>query len=374
MPGFLARIACSLLLASALPVVAQVPAPASATTSAATPAASPPAPAAGKAANPAGAVDLVEGDVQVYDANRARRTVKLKDAVNEGDSVVTGTDGELHLNMQDGGYLAVRPNSVMQVMKYQANGNDDDTSVIGIVKGALRSVTGFIGKFNSKNTRIVTPTATIGIRGTDHETLVREESDAFGEAGTYDKVNAGGTFIQTAQGRTDVTPNSAGFAPKAGNAAPRLLARVPTFFKPTRNEHLIEGRHAQIQSKLQQLREQRRQQVIQRNGVASGARAAVSAQRRPLPATQRQAEHQQQVKGSESRQRQAENQKAAPQAMQQRQQAAAEKRQQAAAEVRQKVQAARQQAAANQKARQEKMQEQRNAQQQKRKKPEKEKD
>jgi hypothetical protein len=350
-------------------VLAQTAAPAAAAKSAAAPPAATAAPAAGNPANSAGAVDLVEGDVQVFDPNHTRRTVKLKDAVNEGDSVVTGTDGEIHLNMQDGGYIAIRPNTVMQIMKYQANGNDDDTSVIGIVKGALRSVTGFIGKFNSKNTKIVTPTATIGIRGTDHETLVREDSDASGEAGTYDKVNAGGTFIQTKEGRTDVTPNSAGFAPKAGNAAPRLLARVPSFFKPTRNEHLIEGKHAQIQSKLQQLREQRRQQVIQRNGTAPGARASERAQGRPLPAAQRQAERQEQAKGSELRQRQGENQKAGPQNVQQRQQAAAEKRQQAAAEMKQKVQAARQQAAANQKARQEKMEAQRKAQQQKRKQP-----
>jgi hypothetical protein len=365
MPGFIARIVLPLLLAAALPAFAQTAAPA-----AAAPAVTP---AAGKPVNSAGAVDLVEGDVQVYDTSHARRSVKLKDAVNEGDSVVTGTDGELHLNMQDGGYVAVRPNTVMQIMKYQANGSDDDTSVFGIVKGALRSVTGFIGKFNPRNTKIVTPTATIGIRGTDHETLVREDSDASGEAGTYDKVNAGGTFIQTAQGRTDVTPNSAGFAPKAGNAAPRLLSRIPGFFKPTRNEHLIEGKHAQIQSKLQQLREQRRQQVMQRNGMAPGARAAEKAQGRPLPAAQHQAERQE-VKGSEFRPRQAENQKAGQQAAQKRQQAAAEKRQQAAAEAKQKIQAARQQAAANQKARQEKIEAQRKAQQQKHKKPEKEKD
>lgn len=368
MPGFFARIALPLLLAAAFPALAQTAAPAAATI----PAATAPAPATGKPANAAGAVDLVEGDVQVYDTNRVRRTVKLKDAINEGDSVVTGTDGELHLNMQDGGYLAVRPNTVMQVMKYQANGNDDDSSVMGLVKGALRSVTGFIGKFNSKNTKIVTPTATIGIRGTDHETLVRDENDASGEAGTYDKVNAGGTFIQTAQGRTDVTPNAAGFAPKAGNAAPRLLARVPGFFKPTRNEHLIEGKHAQIQSKLQGLREQRRQQVIQRSGMAPGARATEKGQGRPL-AAQRQTERQEQAKGSASKQRQAENQKAGPQTVQQRQQAGAEKRQQAVAELRQKVQTARQQAAANQQARQEKMEAQRKAQQQKqqqkRKKP-----
>src|SRR5208283_5350001 len=68
-------------------------------------------------------------------------------------------------------------------------------------------------------------------------------------------------------------PNQAGYAPRGG-AKPRVLDHVPGFFKPTKNEHLIEGRHAAMQPKLQQMREQRRQQVQQqRQGTAPGARS-----------------------------------------------------------------------------------------------------
>ena len=214
--------------------------------------------------NVAGVVDFIEGDVRVFDANRTRREIKVRDLVNEGDSVVTGGDGELHLNMQDGGYLAVRPNSTIKIVKYQANGEAGDTSIIGLLKGSLRSVTGFIGKFNARDYKVRTPTATIGVRGTDHETYVVPPNSATGEAGTYEKVNVGGTFIQTPQGRADVAPNQSGFAPHGGKAAPRLLAAVPGFFKATRNERLVEKHRDLMQPKLQQLREQRKQQFLDR--------------------------------------------------------------------------------------------------------------
>ena len=344
MSGLAARIFLPLLLMHAASVFAQDTAPASA---------APAAPAADSAKpNPAGVIELIEGDVRVFDSSQVRRGgVKLKDAVNEGDSVVTGADGELHLNMQDGGYLAVRPNTAMKIMQYRANGDAGDTSVIGMVKGALRSVTGFIGRFNSNRTRIVTPTATIGIRGTDHEAMVLEPNDPAGEAGTYDKVNAGGTFIQTPQGRTDVSQNQAGFAPRGGTAKPRVLDRVPGFFKPTRNEHLIEGRHAQIQPKLQQLREQRRQQVQQLHGTVQSVKpGAARAEKSGNAVVQHQADRQQ-ARAAELQQRQAQSQ-------------------QAIKEQQHKRQAARQQAmAAQQKAREQRIEAQKKAQQKKRKTP-----
>jgi hypothetical protein len=349
-PGIAARIVLPLLLLHAAVAFGQDKAP------------QPAAPAANAAADAAGVIDLIEGDVRVFDANQIRRgAVKLKDAVSQGDSVVTGPDGELHLNMQDGGYLAVRPNTVMKIIQYRAHGDNDDLSVIGMVKGALRSVTGFIGKFNPRSTRIITPTATIGVRGTDHEALVLEPNDPAGEAGTYDKVNAGATFLQTPQGRVDVTPNHAGFAAHDGKAAPRVLDRVPGFFKPTRNERLIEGRHAQLQPKLQQLREQRRQQVQQRQGPPAKAAAAPQrgAGKAAEPANTKAAEQR------ESRQH-------AKASQQQRQ----DQRQKALAEQQQKRQAARQQAiAAQQKARQQRIEAQKKSHQQKRGKPaEKERD
>lgn len=124
----------------------------------------------------------------------------------------------------------------MRFTRYQARGETTDASVIGLLKGAVRSVTGWIGRYNGSSYQIRTPTATIGVRGTDHETLVIPQGQGNDGAGTYDKVNIGGTTMETKHGKVDVEPNRAGFASHRGGARPQLLAQVPRFFKPTRHE------------------------------------------------------------------------------------------------------------------------------------------
>lgn len=211
----------------------------------------------------AGRVDLVEGDVHIYDTRNAVRTVHVNDNVFEGDSIVTGANGEIHITMADTGFIAVRPNTKMAITQYRANGDSQDKGVIGLLVGSFRSISGWIAKYQPKSYEIRTPTATIGIRGTDHEPKVIPEGSSEGDPGTYDKVNAGGTFINTPQGRVDVSENHAGFAPHGGlgaNARPRMLDHVPNFYRPTRNEHFIEGKHAEIQRNLSTKRTERFQQ------------------------------------------------------------------------------------------------------------------
>jgi hypothetical protein len=214
----------------------------------------------------AGKVDLVEGDVHIYDTRNAVRIVHVNDNIYEGDSIVTGADSEIHLTMVDTGFIAVRPNTRMNITQYRANGDAQDKGVIGLLVGSFRSISGWIAKYQPKSYEIRTPTATIGIRGTDHEPKVIPDGSTEGDPGTYDKVNTGGTYIRTPQGTVNVAENHAAFAPFASrggpgaNARPRLLDKVPNFYRPTRNEHLIEGKHAEIQRNLSTRRAERNQQ------------------------------------------------------------------------------------------------------------------
>ena len=215
-------------------------------------------------ADAAGKIDLVEGDVHIYDKDSKARRVKVGDAIAEGESIVTRSDGELHIQMADGGYIAVRPNTKMRIAVFRADGSDDDKGIFGLLVGSFRSITGWIGKHNSRNYQVNTPTATIGIRGTDHEPLVIPEGSKDGEPGTYDKVNSGGSYIQTPHGRVEVAEHKSAFAPHAGTSPPRLLESIPHFFQPTHNEHLLEHRHDAIQHVLDRQRNERRQTVEQR--------------------------------------------------------------------------------------------------------------
>lgn len=216
--------------------------------------------------NPAGSFDLVDGDVRIIDSAKRGRPAKVGDVVVEGDSIESGVGAEAHLAMEDGGQLGVRPNTRLRIVQYKAEGGADDRSVVSLLEGTLRSLSGWIGKFNAKNYAIRTPTATIGVRGTDHETTVIAADRGDGEPGTYDKVNDGATVLTTARGSTEVRPNQAGFVPRSGSQAPRLLDRIPAFFRPARNDKRFDGLHATLSGRLDRVRDDRLRLVRERRG------------------------------------------------------------------------------------------------------------
>ena len=231
--------------------------------------------------NVAGKIELIDGDVRVFDRAKSARRVSVGEPLYEGDGVVTGRNGELHVAMDDGGYLAVRSNTTMSVIAYQAQGRDDDRSIFNLAAGSFRSITGWIGRHNPRAYQVRTQTATIGIRGTDHEPMVVAEGTPGVEPGIYDKVNAGGTYIESTQGhgRIEVTPSRAGFAPLRGKSAPRLLAEVPRLYRPTRNEQRLFNRHQAAAQGANRLREERRR-VLEERRKASEERKDL---RKPNP-------------------------------------------------------------------------------------------
>lgn len=210
----------------------------------------------------AGTIEFIEGDVLFLDAKQLTRRPKLQDPIHQGDSIVTGADGEVHLRMADSGLIAVRPKTRMRIVEFRAEGDAEDRATLGLLEGTFRSITGWIAKFQGPRYLVRTPTATIGVRGTDHEPLHIAEGGTLGEPGTYDKVNEGRTFIESKFGRVNVAPGRAGFA--ALRRAPRVLERIPRFFRPTRNEARVARRHEEIQRRLDERREERKKEIQER--------------------------------------------------------------------------------------------------------------
>ena len=214
------------------------------------------------AATVAGHIDLIAGEVRIEDVQGRSRTPKVNDMVQEGDTIVTARDGELHVHMEDEAYMAVRPNTRLKIANYVAQGGADDHAIVSLIFGTFRSVTGWIGKHYAKNYQIQTPTMTIGIRGTDHEPLVIPEPQPgqkpIGEPGTYDKVNSGSTFIEAPNGRVNVEAGQTGFAPKDAKKKPQLMSKVPDFYQPTKNEKLIEQRTHELREHLDKKMDERR--------------------------------------------------------------------------------------------------------------------
>ena len=181
----------------------------------------------------AGQIDLVEGNVSVTTASGQLRIPGKGERVEAGDTISTGRGGEIQVHMDDNGLIALRQNTFLKIETYKADGGVEDRAVFRLLRGSFRSITGWIGKNRPQQYAVVTPTATVGIRGTDHETMVVADGS---DAGTYDKVNGGETEIVTPHGKVAVLPGHAAFAPKAGTEPPKVLAAIPALFLPTANE------------------------------------------------------------------------------------------------------------------------------------------
>jgi len=183
----------------------------------------------------AGRVEFVFGNSRALAPNGAERLLKKGDAVHEGDTVITGPSASLQLLMVDRAMLAVRPNSRLRIDTYRFKGKEDgsELGVLRLIKGTFRSITGMIGHTNKKNYRIITETANIGVRGTDHEAGYLLPGQPEGAPGTYDKVNWGGTYIKTPWGSVDVSPNEVGFASSKPGSVPVLLQGIPGFLQAT---------------------------------------------------------------------------------------------------------------------------------------------
>ena len=198
-----------------------------------------------------------EAAATIVDAAGKSRPARVGTTIFEGETIVTGNDGEIHARTDDHGLLALRSNTSVKVDEFRAQADAEDKTVLALVKGTFRSITGWIGKSNPKAYRVRTTVATIGIRGTDHEPMfIPPGPGAPGLPGTYDKVNSGGTYIENKSGRVNVESSHAGFAPHDGTA-PRVLEKVPEFFKPTRNEGRIAARKAELEKEMAQARLER---------------------------------------------------------------------------------------------------------------------
>ena len=126
-------------------------------------------------AQDAGSVVFVKGDVSAE--RQPPETLTKGDAIRISDTVVTGDASRAQLQMLDGAKIAMRPNSRLLIEDFSytppaASGtavtSSSDKSVIGLVKGGFRTITGAIGKENEADYEVRTAVGVLGIRGTDY--------------------------------------------------------------------------------------------------------------------------------------------------------------------------------------------------------------
>lgn len=186
---------------------------------------------------PAGKVLFIVGQVEVQNLGQIRSLTK-GDSVRVGDTLKSGKEASLQLRMEDGGTIVLRPESQLVIKSFVYKGIQDGSEhiALALLTGGFRAVTGIIGNLHKENYSILTPNATIGIRGTDHETVFVPRTPpgqtAVVEPCTYNHVISGATMLQSEQGKLLIKPNQTGFAALNG-ASPIIIDRpLPIFGDP----------------------------------------------------------------------------------------------------------------------------------------------
>jgi hypothetical protein len=119
-----------------------------------------------------GQIKRMEGDVRIV---RAGQTLLAKPGqdIRARDRIVTGANGAAGFTTPDSGMFSLGPNSQMIVDEIAFNRQTQDGNIaVRFLKGTFSVVTGILGKIAPQKTRIQTPTATIGVRGTEFSVRV----------------------------------------------------------------------------------------------------------------------------------------------------------------------------------------------------------
>jgi hypothetical protein len=175
-----------------------------------------------------GTVTHLSGPVQVQqiDGRLVASTVGAK--VNEGETLVTGKAGYARLEMTDGGEMVLRPESQLKIESYrfEKSAPASDNSIFRMIQGGLRAITGLVSKRGNRDAyKLITPTATVGIRGTQFDVRVCEANCGSLADGTYVAVRSGAIVEANNFGELALSAGQVGFAPPT--AAPVRLPRDP---------------------------------------------------------------------------------------------------------------------------------------------------
>jgi len=136
-----------------------------------------------------GNVSAVTGKVLATDKYGMARTLAADEPVYEGDRLETSMKGQLSVRMIDDAEIHLKPDSALRISEYIRKSGFDrgSRSILDLIRGGLRKITGAIGADPLSVYRMRTGIATIGIRGTDYVLKLCRDNDCEQAVGRNDK-------------------------------------------------------------------------------------------------------------------------------------------------------------------------------------------
>jgi hypothetical protein len=151
-----------------------------------------------------GEVVATRGSAIAVSRDRVSRKLSAGNAVYLGDKLITGEDGFMRLRMIDNALLDLRCFSIMVIEEYSLQ-TTTRRSVLNILQGSLRKVTGEIGKWKDDIYELKTPMASVGVRGTEYALRVFQSKGCDGSVDTGDN----GLYLKVIKGLVEVYNDAA---------------------------------------------------------------------------------------------------------------------------------------------------------------------
>jgi len=181
-----------------------------------------------------GVVAESEGSVIAVDRRKVSRKLAKGYPVYLGDKVVTGETGYVRLRMIDDAVLDLRCFSIMVIEEYALN-TTNRRSILNLLQGSLKKITGKIGKLTEDVYELRTPIASVGVRGTEYALRVFQSKGCGGtvdaDDGLYLEVIKGLVDVHNEAGKEVIAKGETAYVPLP-KAVPRKVKIKPGVIKP----------------------------------------------------------------------------------------------------------------------------------------------
>lgn len=169
---------------------------------------------------------LVTGNVQVRDAKGIDRLAVAGSTLDTGETVLT-QNGRAQIRFTDSGQISLQPATEFKLAdyRYRESGSTEESAVFNLIRGGVRVITGLVGRRTKSDYKMITATATIGIRGTEFQATLCAASCPQAD-GLYVQTGEGIVTVTNALGEVEVGRGETAFVALAGTS-PQKTSTAP---------------------------------------------------------------------------------------------------------------------------------------------------
>ena len=119
-------------------------------------------------------ITAIKGDANIQREGK-NITATLGARLQEKDSLITKENAKLQIIFADETIISIGKNSNFSIKEYIFEDKKEPIAKFEMLKGAMRTITGKIGKIAPQKFTLQTKTTTLGIRGTNFSVIVEED-------------------------------------------------------------------------------------------------------------------------------------------------------------------------------------------------------